>query len=205
MLMEGVSAEASSLAGHLGLDNLVLIHDANKVTLDGFLAESDSEDTKLRYQAYGWEVFEVDGYDFDEMEKVFFHIRDQQTKPCYVMMHTVIGKGSPNKAGTHKVHGSPLGVEEVEATKKALGLPEEEFYVPQSVYTYFEQKRTKDAALEQKWKEYFRTCQRSSPIYIKLLCKWWRNGCQRTLKNLLRKIEIKQPISRKGEALPRSF
>ena len=84
------------------------------------------------------------------------HLRDYQTKPCYIMMSTVIGKGSPNKAGTHKVHGSPLGAEEVEATKKALGLPEEEFYVPQSVYNFFEQKSAKDAALEQKWKEMFR-------------------------------------------------
>ncbi|MEK7339167.1 MAG: transketolase family protein, partial [Verrucomicrobiota bacterium] len=118
-IMEGVSSEVSSFAGHLGLDNLVLIYDANQVTLDGFLAESFSEDVKMRYLAYGWDVFEIDGYDFDKIQEVFMHIRDHQTKPCFVMMRTIIGKGSPHKAGTSKAHGSPLGAEEIEETKKA--------------------------------------------------------------------------------------
>ncbi len=194
-LMEGVSAEASSFAGHLGLDNLVLIYDANKVTLDGFLADSDSEDTKLRYLAYGWDVHEIDGYDFEQMEKVFFDIRDHQTKPCLVIMHTVIGKGSPNKAGTHKVHGSPLGVEEVEATKKALGLPEEEFYVPQSVYTFFEQKLNKDASLEQKWKEMFRRYSENKPDLYKSFMKMVEKRLPDDLEEQLRKVEIKNPIA----------
>ena len=110
------------------------------MTLDGFLAESCSEDTKMRYLAYGWDVFELDGYDFDQWKSSFSTCATIKQSLRYVMMRTIIGKGSPNKAGTHKVHGSPLGAEEVEATKKALGLPEEEFYVPQSVYNFFEQK-----------------------------------------------------------------
>ena len=83
-MMEGVSAEASSLAGHLGLNNLILVYDANKVTLDGFLAESGSEDTKQRYLAYGWDVFEIDGYDFEQMEEIFFQLarRPKKTYPC---------------------------------------------------------------------------------------------------------------------------
>ncbi|MGC1878902.1 MAG: transketolase [Rhabdochlamydiaceae bacterium] len=194
-MMEGVSSEASALAGHLGLDNLVLIYDANKVTLDGFLAESGSEDTKLRYLAYNWDVFELDGYDFDQMEKIFTHIRDQQTKPTLVIMHTIIGKGSPNKAGTHKVHGSPLGVEEVEATKKALGLPEEEFYVPQSVYTFFEQKLAKDATLEQKWKEMFRKFSESKPDLAKMFMQMVEKKLPDDLEAQLRKVEIKSPIA----------
>ncbi|MBS0621124.1 MAG: transketolase [Verrucomicrobia bacterium] len=194
-LMEGVSSESCSLAGHLGLDNLVLIHDANKVTLDGFLAESDSEDIKLRYLAYGWEVFEIDGYDFDAMENVFFQIRDHQTKPCLVIMHTIIGKGSPNKAGTHKVHGSPLGAEEVEATKKALGLPEEEFYVPQSVYTYFEQKLAKDAALEQKWKEMFRRFSEAKPELASTFMRMVEKKLPDDLEEQLKKIEMKSPLA----------
>jgi transketolase len=199
-IMEGVSAEASSFAGHLGLDNLVLIYDANKVTLDGFLAESDSEDTKLRYLAYGWEVFELDGYDFDQMEKIFFHIRDHQTKPVLVIMHTIIGKGSPNKAGTHKVHGSPLGVEEVEATKKALGLPEEEFYVPQSVYTFFEQKRVKDAAQEQKWKEMYRHFSESKPELAKTFMQMVEKKLPDDLEAQLRKVEVKNPMATRSSS-----
>ena len=187
--------EASSLAGHLCLDNLILIHDANKVTLDGFLAESCSEDTKMRYQAYGWDVFDLDGYDLDAMEKLFLHLRDHQTKPCYVMMTTIIGKGSPNKAGTHKVHGSPLGVEEVEATKKALGLPEEEFYVPQTVYNFFEQKLGKDAGLEQKWKEMFRAWSEAKPDLYKVFMQMVEKRLPDDLEAQLAKVEIKSPLA----------
>jgi transketolase len=199
-MMEGVSSEASSLAGHLGLDNLVLIYDANKVTLDGFLADSDSEDTKLRYLAYNWDIFELDGYDFDQMEKIFTHIRDHQMKPTLVIMHTIIGKGSPNKAGTHKVHGSPLGVEEVEATKKALGLPEEEFYVPQSVYTFFEQKLSKDIVLEQKWKEMFRRFSENKSDLSKMFMQMVEKKLPDDLEAQLRKIEIKSPMATRSSS-----
>jgi transketolase len=194
-MMEGVSAEASSLAGHLGLDNLVLIYDANKVTLDGFLAECGSEDTRQRYLAYGWDVFELDGYDFEQMEKIFSSIRDGQAKPTLVIMHTIIGKGSPNKAGTHKVHGSPLGVEEVEATKKALGLPEEEFYVSQSIYNFFEQKLVKDAQVEQKWKEMYRRFSEAAPDKAKMFMQMVEKKLPDDLEALLRKVEIKNPMA----------
>lgn len=199
-IMEGVSAEASSLAGHLGLDNLVLIYDANKVTLDGFLAESGSEDTKLRYLAYNWDVFDLDGYDFEQMEKIFTHIRDHQTKPTLVIMHTVIGKGSPNKSGTHKAHGSPLGVEEVALTKKALGLPEEEFYVPQSIYTFFEQKLAKDVTAEQKWKEMFRRFTEAKPDLAKVFMQMVEKRLPDDLEAQLRNIEIKSPIATRSSS-----
>lgn len=194
-LMEGVSAEASSLAGHLGLDNLVLIYDANKVTLDGPLADSDSEDTKLRYKAYGWDVFEVDGYDFSAMDRIFSALVEKQARPAFVMMHTVIGKGSPNKAGTHKVHGSPLGVEEVAATKKALGLPEEPFYVPQAVYTYFEGKLAKDALLEAKWKEMFKAWSETHPDEYAIFMQMVEKRMPEDLEDLLRQIDMKTPLA----------
>lgn len=199
-LMEGISHEASSLAGHLCLDNLVLIHDANKVTLDGFLAESGSEDTKMRYKAYGWDVYEVDGYDFDAMDKIFTEIRDHQKKPCFVEMHTIIGKGSPNKAGTHKVHGSPLGVEEVEATKKALGLPEEDFSVHQSIYAFFEKRLSKDAALEQEWKGKFRAWSAAKPDLYKVFMEMAEKKLPDDLEAQLRKIEIKSPMASRSSS-----
>lgn len=199
-LMEGVSHEASSLAGHLCLDNLVLIYDSNKVTLDGFYSESASEDTKMRFQAYGWDVFEIDGYDFDAMEEVFSLIRDGQKKPCFILMHTVIGKGSPNKAGTHKVHGSPLGAEEVEATKKALGLPEESFFVPQSVYTFFENKCAKDAVLEQRWKDQLRTLSETKPDLYKQLMDMVEKKLPDNLEEQLRKLEIKNPLATRSSS-----
>ena len=199
-LMEGVSSEASSLAGHLKLDNLVLIHDANHVTLDGFLKDSSSENTKMRYQAYGWDVYELDGYDFDAMEKVFGSIQQNQTRPVLVIMTTVIGKGAPNKAGTHKVHGSPLGEEEVLATKKALGLPEEDFYVPQSVYSYFEQKLIKDAALEQKWKEMFKAWKEAYPEDYKVFMQMVELHLPENLEEILRKVDMKNPLATRSSS-----
>lgn len=194
-LMEGISSEASSLAGHLQLDNLVLIHDANLITLDGCLKDSSSEDTKMRYQSYGWDVYEMDGYDFDQMNDIFTQIRQNQQRPVFIEMRTVIGKGSPNKAGTHKVHGSPLGVEEVAATKKALGLPEEDFYVPQSVYKYFEQRLAKDASLEQKWKEMFKQWSQTKPELYKVFMQMVERKVPEALEQELRKVDIKTPIA----------
>ena len=194
-IMEGVSSEVSSFAGHLGLDNLVLVYDANQVTLDGFLAESFSEDVKMRYTAYGWDVFEIDGYDFDRMQEVFTHIRDHQTRPCFIMMRTIIGKGSPNKAGTAKAHGSPLGTEEIEETKKALGLPEKDFYVPQAVYQFFETRLTKCISLEQKWKEMFREWSEEYPDLYQLFLKMAEKRLPNDLEEKLRAVDMKSPLA----------
>lgn len=194
-IMEGISSEASSLAGHLNLNNLVLIYDSNKVTLDGALPESCSEDTKMRYKSYGWDVFDLDGYDLDAMDQLFTQIRKEQKRPCFIEMHTIIGKGSPHKAGTHKVHGSPLGPEEVAATKAALGLPEEDFYVPQSVHNYFDQRLAKDAALEQKWNEMLRAWSTAKPDLAKEFHQMQEKKLPQDLEERLRKIEMKSPLA----------
>ncbi len=194
-IMEGISSEASTLAGHLNLNNLILIHDANKITLDGPLSDSGSEDTKLRYKAYGWDVFELDGYDFDAMEQIFTSILKDQKRPCFIEMHTIIGKGSPNKAGSHKAHGSPLGQEEVELVKKGLGLPEEAFYVPQSVHTFFDQKLPKDASLESKWNEMLQSWGRENPELYKQFTTMQEKKLPDNLEMLLRDIEMKSPLA----------
>lgn len=194
-LMEGVSSEASSFAGHLQLNNLVLMHDANKVTLDGFLKDSSSENIKMRYEAYGWDVFEIDGYDFDQMDEVFKRLEQSQQRPTLIIVHTIIGKGSPNKAGTHKVHGSPLGPEEVAATKKALGLPEEDFYVPRAVYEYFENRQIKQAANEQRWKDHLQQRMKAKPELYKLFTQMVEKTVPESIEEDLRKVEIKTPMA----------
>lgn len=194
-IMEGISSEASSLAGHLQLDNLVLVYDSNKVCLDGFLDECCSEDTKARYRAYGWDVYEIDGYDFDQMENVFSEIRDRQERPCLVVMHTVIGKGSPNKAGTHKVHGSPLGPEEVEATKKALGLPEEDFFVAPAVYDYFKARLKSDQQLEDAWNETFEKWSKANPELAKEFQKMVNKEIPKDLEAQLWQTSMKTPLA----------
>ena len=194
-MMEGITSEASSLAGHLKLNNLVLVYDANQICLDGPISECLSEDTKLRYRAYGWDVFDLDGYDFDGMEALFSNIRKKQEKPVLIVMRTVIGKGSPHKAGSSKAHGSPLGVEEVLATKEALGLPTEEFYVPQAVYSFFEQKIAKDAQMEEQWNELFRNWALAYPDLASEFEAMQNHDLPDNLEEVLNQIPMKAPLA----------
>jgi transketolase len=199
-MMEGISSEASSFAGHLGLNNLVLIYDSNKICLDGNLSECMSEDTAARYKAYGWDVFEVDGYDFAAMDKVFSGLVQKQTKPTLVVLHTVIGKGATEKEGTSKAHGSPLGVEIVAATKVALGLPAEDFYVPQVVHEYFESRLPKDAGLEADWNQLFK---RWASAYPDLAAEFEAMKTQflpADLEEQLKAIDVKKPAVSGREA-----
>jgi transketolase len=199
-MMEGISSESSCLAGHLKIDNLVLIYDANNICLDGPLSECMSEETKTRFKAYGWDVFECDGYDFDRMDAIFSEVRKKQERPVLIVLRTVIGKGSPHKAGTHKVHGSPLGAEEVAATKEALGLPKEEFYVAQSVRTFFEHKMGKDTALEADWKEMFRRWSNAYPDLADEYGKMERGYLPENLEEVMKQVEIKAPIASRASS-----
>lgn len=194
-IMEGVTSEVSSLMGHLRVDNLIVIYDSNHITLDGFLSESCSEDTKARYLAYGWDVYTIDGHDFDALHSVISHVRQSQDRPVLIIAHTTIGKGSPNKAGTSKAHGAPLGPEEVLATKKALGLPEEPFYIPQSVLDYFKKKLVQEAALEQQWKKNFEDWARSYPDLFKQFEAMEHRRLPSDLEQKLTELSIKGPVA----------
>lgn len=138
--MEGISYESCSLAGHLCLDNLVLIYDCNKTTLDGYVDESFSENISLRFKAQSWDVFEIDGHDFEQIGNVFKPLRQHQGRPTIIIAHTKIGKGSPTKEGTPEAHGRPLGCDEIEKAKASLNINEEPFYVDPSVYAFFREK-----------------------------------------------------------------
>jgi len=162
-MMEGISHEVGALAGHLKLNNLIFIYDANHICLDGPLSECASEDVMARFKAYGWEVHEVDPYNFEQLHQTISQARENQTKPVFILAHTIIGKGSPHKENTHKAHGAPLGPEEVAATKLALNLPEDAFYVPKSIYTFFENKLAEDKKREEKWQEIFRLWAKTNP------------------------------------------
>lgn len=194
-IMEGVTSEVSSFAGHLKIDNLIAIYDANSVTLDGPLAESCSENTKMRYQAYGWEVFEVDGNDLEAVHQVIDKALKDQTRPRMIIAKTVIGKGSPNKAGTFKVHGAPLGVDEVKATKIALHAPEEPFYVPQAVYDFFKKKLTQDQEAEKKWKATFDAWAKENPDKFREFEAMSHHRLPEDLESKLDALAIANPIS----------
>lgn len=140
-LMEGISYEASSLAGHLGLNNLLLIYDSNKTTLDGYVEESFSENIPMRFMAQNWDVLEIDGHDLDQIRKVFAPLRDRQEKPTLIIAHTQIGKGSPSKEGTPAAYGKPLGPEEVAKAKASLNVRYEAFAVDPAIYAFFQEKK----------------------------------------------------------------
>ncbi|MFV0340351.1 MAG: transketolase [Parachlamydiaceae bacterium] len=194
-MMEGVSSEVSSLAGHLQLDNLIVIYDANQVCLDGPISETLSEDTAKRYEAYGWDVYKIDGNNLDEIAALFNRIKGHQHKPILVMARTVIGKGSPNKAGTSKVHGSPLGAEEVIESKKALGLPEEPFYIPQTVLDFFHEKAAHGAVLKDEWQAQFSAWGRENPELLKDYQTMWDQTVPSNIEEMLKGLAIKAPIA----------
>ncbi|NGX28256.1 MAG: Transketolase [Candidatus Anoxychlamydiales bacterium] len=194
-MMEGAVSEASAIAGHLRLDNLVIIYDANKISLDGPISESTSEDTRARYRAYGFDVFEIDGHDLDAIDATFREIKQKQEKPVLIMANTIIGKGSPHMAGSHKVHGSPLGQEEVLATKKAIDLPKDEFYVPNEVQSFFEEKLKEQKKLEDKWNEDFSSWAKENPKLFEEFKKMQNKTLMPDIEDVLRNIEIKTPIA----------
>ena len=135
-LQEGIASEASALAGHLQLDNLILIYDSNDVTLDAMALFTQSEDTIGRYKAYGWEVVEVDGQNMEEFLRAYEKAKASTGKPQMIVAKTLIGKGIPEVAGTNKAHGE-AGVAFADAARKGLGLPEEKFHVSPEVREYF--------------------------------------------------------------------
>jgi transketolase len=194
-MMEGVSSEVSSLAGHLNLNNLIVIYDANNICLDGPISETLSENTAKRYEAYGWEVYKIDGNNLDEIAALFSNLKGPQEKPILVMAHTIIGKGSPNKSGTSKVHGSPLGAEEVVASKKALGLPEEPFYIPQTVLDFFHHKAAQGVAVKEEWKAQFSAWGRENPELLKEYQTMWDQTVPPNLEEMLKGLAIKAPIA----------
>jgi transketolase len=140
-LMEGISNEASSLAGHLGLGKLTFLYDSNQVSLDGPTSMAFTEDVGRRYEAYGWQVLRVEdgNTDLDAIDGALSAAERETRRPTLIIVRTTIGYGSPNKSGTSEAHGSPLGPEEVVLTKKSLGWdPEQQpFYVPDDALAHF--------------------------------------------------------------------
>ncbi|MBN2415801.1 transketolase [bacterium] len=137
-LMEGVTSEAASLAGHLRLGNIIYIYDDNGITIEGGTGLAFSDDVASRFTAYGWQVLSIDGHNHEEIDRAIREGRKESGKPTLIIARTRIGYGSPGKEGSADVHGAPLGADELRRTKKNLGLPEDaSFIVPDSVYEPF--------------------------------------------------------------------
>lgn len=169
-IMEGVCAEAASLAGHWGLGKLIYLYDANEVTLDGPASEIMTEDVAKRFEAYGWHTqFVADGNDVEAIDAAIAAAKAVTDKPSILLIRTIIGYGSPKKAGTSSAHGSPLGPDEVRATKDYYGWPQEDFFIPGEALEHFRGAVERGAQQEQTWAQKFEAWRAAYP---ELAAEW---------------------------------
>lgn len=153
-LMEGVSAEAASLAGTWGLGKLIYLYDSNRITLDGKAEMTFTEDVAARYRAYGWHTVDVaDGNDVDAINQAINEAKEVTARPSLISIRTTIGYGSPNKGDTSEAHGSPLGADEIKLVKEFYGWPQEDFFVPGEALELFRSAIDSGARLENDWNE----------------------------------------------------
>ena len=155
-LMEGVSSEAASLAGHLGLGKLIYLYDDNRITIDGSTSLAFTENVGQRFEAYGWHVQRVDGNNLKEVEAALSAAQAATERPSLIIARTHIAYGSPNKQDTAEAHGAPLGEEEIKLTKRALGWPlEPAFYIPDEALGHFREALQQGRAWEAQWQAQF--------------------------------------------------
>lgn len=197
-LMEGISHEAASLAGHLGLGKLIYLYDDNHISIEGSTDITFTEDCKQRFEAYGWHVQQVkDGNNLEAIENAIQIAKDETGKPSIIAVRTHIGYGSPNKQDTPEAHGEPLGQEELMLTKKNLEWPTgTSFFVPEEAATHFLKARERGKSMEEEWNETFRSYRRAFPE----LADMWRRWMNHQLPEALEKYLPTFPPDPKGPA-----
>jgi len=169
-LMEGISHEVCSLAGHLGLHKLIVFYDSNRITIEGATDLAYSDDVRRRFEGYHWNVLEIDGHDRAACAQALRDAQAAAGQPTLIIGHTHIAQGSPNKHDTHKAHGEPLGADEVRAAKLALGLPpDQEFYVPDEVRALFAARAAELAAVQAAWRARLQAWRAAQPA---LAAEW---------------------------------
>lgn len=195
-LMEGISHEAASLAGHLGLGKLVYLYDDNGISIDGSTDLSFSEDVTGRFEAYGWQVLHVrDGNDLEAIDRALMDARAEIRRPTLIRVKTVIGFGSPAKSGTAASHGAPLGEDEVRATKKELDWPEEPtFHVSEAVREHMMAIPERGAAERTAWEGLMRDYRAAHPDLAAEWDAWHANELPESVFNAMPRFEA-------GEAL----
>ena len=173
-LMEGISHEAASLAGHLKLGNLIYLYDDNEISIEGSTDLTFTEDVAERFRAYDWYVQDVDAYDLEAVDVAIQNAHAETDHPSLIICHSHIAYGSPNKQDTEAAHGAPLGEEEVEATKEALGWPaDKKFYVPDDVLDFFRQSIEEGQKAENAWDEMFESYREAYPEEARDLERAW--------------------------------
>ncbi|MBU2532560.1 MAG: transketolase, partial [Alphaproteobacteria bacterium] len=150
-LMEGISHEAISLAGHLGLGRLIVLFDDNGISIDGATSLAVSDDQAKRFEACGWHTLAADGHDAASVRAALKAAQAETSRPTMIAVKTQIGFGSPNKAGTASAHGSPLGLDEIAATREAIGWPHEPFVIPDAILTAWRQAGLRGGQVHADW------------------------------------------------------
>lgn len=169
-LMEGVSAETASLAGHLKLGNVIYLYDDNQITIEGKTNLAISENTQKRFEAYGWHTIKIDGHNHEQIAAAIEQGIGETDKPTLIIATTHIGYGSPNKQDTSESHGAPLGEDEVLATRKNLNWKSEQpFFVPEEVKQVFHQRNVEMKAAYESWEQKFNQWQKKNPDLAKQL------------------------------------
>lgn len=200
-LQEGVSAEASSLAGTQELGNLNLIYDDNRISIEGDTHVAFTEDVSARYKAYGWEVLEVPARKNGDVDRVALEEAmkkaiAQSTKPTLIRLKTVIAWPAPNAQGTSKSHGSALGTSEIEQTKQALGLnPEDSFAMPADILAHVREVKTRGAELRKQWDGQFASWEKANPDRAKLLNRLRSRSLPTNWKNSLPVFSAEKEVS----------
>jgi transketolase len=194
-LMEGISHEAFSLAGHLGLHKLIVFYDCNRITIEGATDLAYSDDVRKRFEGYGWNVLEVNGHDLSALEQTLTLARSEKQRPTLIIGHTRIGFGCPELEGSSESHGSPLGEENVRATKRVLGLPEDQhFHISSEVTAAMAECRARWQMAHAAWKARFAAYAAAYPE----LASQWTAGQAGTLPD---DLESKLPVFEAGKAL----
>ncbi len=177
-MMEGLSHEVFSLAGHLKLNRLVLFYDFNRITIEGSTDLAYSDDVRKRFEGYGWRVLDVDAHDFAQIDEALATATAPADGPTLIIGRTTIARGAPRAAGTSESHGAPLGAEEIRAAKTALGLPvDQEFWVPDEVRALFARRAEQGAALRKQWQGVWRSYRAQHPE----LAQQWTDAARGTL------------------------
>jgi len=185
-IMEGISEEAASLAGHLGLGKMIYLYDSNNISIEGSTDLTFSEKVDQRFKSYGWQVQKIDGHNYEAISKAIKAAQQETQKPSLIIAKTKIAKGSPTKEGTADSHGAPLGSEEIKVAKKRLGYPEnKDFYVPKEVFSFFKKRKKENIKKYDLWHQEFKKQIKGS------LKKEWDYFWQKPNINSLRK---KMPV-----------
>ncbi|MCD6116100.1 transketolase [bacterium] len=200
-LMEGISSEAASIAGYLGLGNIIYIYDNNKITIEGSTDIAFKEDIAKRFEAYGWHTIKIDGHNHKEIERALNSSIMETSRPSLIIAKTHIGYGSPSKQDTASVHGAPLGKDEVTATKKNLDWPlSPEFYVPDDVKHYFEKRIIYLKTVYDEWSDSFKSWQEKHPDLARLWDSIHEQEIPENIEAELKKAVPEEPLATRSSS-----